>query len=357
MTDVYDELRSFLDGIPNGFPKSESGIEIRILKRIFTPEEAGLFMKLRLAFETPEQIAARTGLEPDYVKQMLPVMKNKGQLVGISKKEFSLYRIYPYIFGIYEFQGASMDREFAALAEEYMDSAMAKEFFTKGPPMMKSIPIGIEVKDDTTIEPYESVAALIEGAKSWAVRDCICKKEKALLGKKCERPMEVCMSFAPVESFFDNDDTCRAITKEEAYTILKMSEEAGLVHMTSNYKTGHFYICNCCKCCCGPLTKYISVSKMAVAKSAYVAVVDKDACISCGACLDRCQAGAIEMKEQAEITDCIGCGLCVSACPSEAIKLVRREQGDIPEVPASEREWLKLRARERGMGDEYKKLL
>ncbi len=357
MNDVYDELRSFLDGIPNGFPESENGIEIKILKRIFTPEEAKLFMKLRLAFETPEQIAARTGLEPDYIKRMLPVMKNKGQLVGISKGDFSLYRIYPYIFGIYEFQGASMDREFAALAEEYMDSAMAREFFTKEPPMMKSIPIGIEVKDGSTIEPYESAAALIEGAKSWAVRDCICKKEKALLGKKCDRPMEVCMSFAPVPNFFDDDDTCRAITKDEAYAILKMSEEAGLVHMTSNYKTGHFYICNCCRCCCGPLTKYISLSKKAVAKSAYVAVVDKELCTSCGACLDRCQANAIEMKEHAEITDCIGCGLCVSTCPSGAITLVRREKGDIPEVPATEREWLKLRARERGMGDEYKKLL
>ena len=357
MTDVYNELRNFLDSIPNGFPASETGIEIKILKKIFTEEEAALFVKLRLRFETAEQISERAGLETDYIKKMLSVMKNKRQVVGISKGNFSLYRIYPYIFGIYEFQGASMDRDFASMNEEYMNSTMAKEFFTKEPPFMKSIPIGIEVKDNTTIEPYESVAALIDGAKSWAVRDCICKKEKALLGKRCDRPMEVCMSFAPVPGFFDNDSTCRAITKDEAYKILKMSEEAGLVHMTSNYKSGHFYICNCCKCCCGPLTKYITISKKAVAKSAYVAVVDTDSCISCGACLDRCQAGAIEIKDHAEITDCIGCGLCASTCPVEAIKLVRREKNDIPEVPADEREWLKLRAKERGMNDDYKKLL
>jgi len=357
MSDAYNKLRAFLDSIPNGFPASESGIEIKILKRIFTEEEAELFTKMKLTFETAEQISTRTGLDVEYIKKMLPIMKNKGQLVGISKGNFSLYRIYPYVFGIYEFQGASMDREFAELAEEYMDSTMAEEFFTKEPPMMKSIPIGIEVKDDTAIEPYESVAVLIEGAKSWAVRDCICKKEKVLLGKKCDKPMEVCMSFAPVPGFFDNDDTCRAITRDEAYKILKLSEEAGLVHMTSNYKSGHFYICNCCKCCCGPLSKYISISKKAVAKSNYIAVVDKDLCISCGACVDRCQADAIEMKEHAEIKDCIGCGLCVSACPVEAIKLVRRESNDIPDVPANEREWLKLRAKERGMDDDYKKLL
>jgi len=287
MNDAYIELREFLNSIPNGFPESESGIEIKILKRIFSPEEAELFMKLKLSFETVEQISTRTGVDVEYIRKMLPVMKNKGQLVGISKGDFSLYRIYPYVFGIYEFQGSMMDKDFAAMAEEYMDSTMAEQFFTIEPPMMKSIPIGIEVKDDTTIEPYESVAALIEGAKSWSVRDCICKKEKALLGNKCDKPMEVCLSFAPVPGFFDNDDTCRAITKDEAYDILKMSEEAGLVHMTSNYKSGHFYICNCCKCCCGPLTKYISISKNAVAKSAYVAVVESDLCISCGACLER----------------------------------------------------------------------
>lgn len=357
MNDAYNKLRVFLDSIPNGFPASETGIEIKILKRIFSEEEAELFTKMKLTFETAEQISTRTGLDVEYIKKMLPVMKNKGQLVGISKGNFSLYRIYPYVFGIYEFQGSSMDREFAVLAEEYMNSTMAGEFFTKEPPMMKSIPIGIEVKDDTAIEPYESVAVLIEGAKSWAVRDCICKKEKSLLGKKCDKPMEVCMSFAPVPNFFDNDNTCRAITKDEAYKILKMSEEAGLVHMTSNYKGGHFYICNCCKCCCGPLSKYISISKKAVAKSAYIAVVDKDLCISCGACADRCQANAIDMKNYAEITDCIGCGLCVSSCPVEAIKLAKREKHDIPEVPANEREWLKIRASERGMNDDYKKLL
>ncbi len=357
MNDVFHELRGFLDSIPNGFPASETGTEIKILKRIFTAEEAELFMKLKLSFETPDQISVRTGIDLDYIKKTLPVMKNKGQLIGISKKEFSLYRIYPYVFGIYEFQSATMDSEFAALAEEYMESTMAEIFFSQEPPMMKTIPIGVEVKDDTTIEPYESVALLIEGAKSWAVRDCICKKEKALLGKKCDNPMEVCLSFAPIENFFENDDTCRVITKDETYAILKMSEEAGLVHMTSNYKAGHFYICNCCKCCCGPLSKYISVSKKATAKSNYIAVVDKSLCISCGVCLDRCQVNAIEIKDHAEITDCIGCGLCVSSCPVDAIKLVRREQDDILYVPANEREWLKIRAKDRGMNDDYKKLL
>lgn len=355
MDAIYSSLREHLDSMPNGFPATESGVEIELLKRIFTEAEASLFMKLKLVFETPQQISERTGMDIEKLKELLPVMKNKGQLMGISKKNVSLYKAIPYVFGIYEFQLKRMDREMAALFEKYDKEAFAGDFFSNNPPMMKTIPIGIEVKDDTKIEPYETVTALIEGAKSWAVRDCVCKTEKALLGKRCDKPMEVCLSFAPVENAFENDPVDRAITKDEAYKILKMSEEAGLVHMTSNVKSGQFYICNCCHCCCGPLTKYIAVSKNAAAKSNYEAVVDADACTACGICTDRCQANAITIDEYAVIKDCIGCGLCVSTCPAEAIRLVRRDSADTAHVPANEREWMDLRAKGRGLGDGYKK--
>ncbi len=356
MDSIYRSLREHLDNMPNGYPATESGVEIEILKRIFTEEEAGLFMKLKMTFETPQQISARTGVDPDTLNRLLPEMTIKGQLMGISLKNFSLYKAMPFIFGIYEFQLPRIDKEMAILCEKYGEEAFTKDFFSKTPPLMKAIPIGIEVKDDTKIEPYENVANLIEGAKSWAVRDCICKKEKSLLGKRCDKPMEVCLSFAPVEHAFDNDHASRAITKDEAYKILKLAEDAGLVHMTSNVKSGQYYICNCCKCCCGPLSKYISVSKNAAAKSNYKAVVNVEACIACGACADRCQAGAITMNEYAVVTDCIGCGLCISSCPTSAIKLVKREGADEVQVPDNERDWMDQRARGRGLGDDYKKL-
>jgi len=353
---TYNLLREHLDNMPNGFPSTKSGVEIEILKMIFTEEEASVFMKLKMVFETPQQISARSGIDIDTLKRVLPEMKNKGQVMGIAIKNFSLYKAVPFVFGIFEFQLSRIDREMAILLEKYDNEAFSADFFSKTPPLMKAIPIGIEVKDDTKIEPYESVAALIEGAKSWSVRDCICKKGQSLLDKRCDKPMEVCLSFAPVEHAFDDDQSSRAISKEEAYKILKLSEEAGLVHMTSNVKSGQYYICNCCKCCCGPLSKYIAVSKNSAAKSNYVATVDTAACISCGACVDRCQAGAVKIDEYAVIKDCIGCGLCISTCPTEAIKMVRRESSDTLHTPENELEWMDLRAKGRGLGDGYKKL-
>lgn len=354
---VYADLRKLLDTLPNGFPASGSGVEMRILQKVFTEEEAGLFQKLKLNFETTEQIAERTGLELEYLKNILPIMADKGQLFGIHLGMVSMYKLLPFVFGIFEFQLNRLDREFVDLFEEYTDTVFGKEFYSHTPALMKVVPIGIDLHDSSAIEPYESVAQLIENARSWAVQDCICKKSRALEGHRCDKPMEVCLAFAPIENAFDNARGQRTLTKEQAYEILRMSEEAGLVHMTSNTKSGHFYVCNCCKCCCHPLRQYNLNRKNAAAKSNYIAVVDRDLCIACGTCRDRCQADAIEIGDSAVIGDCIGCGLCATTCPSGSISMVRREGPDALHVPDDELKWFEERAKSRGIGDGYRVLL
>jgi NAD-dependent dihydropyrimidine dehydrogenase PreA subunit len=53
------------------------------------------------------------------------------------------------------------------------------------------------------------------------------------------------------------------------------------------------------------------------------AVVDKEACTGCGACVDACPVEAIKMENDiASISeDCSECGVCVDECPAEAISL------------------------------------
>ncbi len=51
------------------------------------------------------------------------------------------------------------------------------------------------------------------------------------------------------------------------------------------------------------------------------AVVDKDLCIGCEACVGTCPVESISMVDgKAEVDDtCIECGSCVPVCPVEAI--------------------------------------
>jgi len=37
MSDIYEKVRQRLDMFPQGFPKTASGVELEILRRLFTP--------------------------------------------------------------------------------------------------------------------------------------------------------------------------------------------------------------------------------------------------------------------------------------------------------------------------------
>ena len=351
---TYKKLATVLDTLPNGFPATENGVEIKILKKIFTPVEADLFCDLRLTFESPEQVSERTGRPITGLAEQLETMWHKGQLFGIDFGEVKVFKMMPWVVGIYEFQVKSMDKELAKLCEEYYPTA-GKEFFKHKPHIMQVIPIEKEIENTQATLPYEQVSTIIENGNSFAVNECICKKEKDLTEKPCDKPLEVCMGIAPVPGIFEGDHPWggRAISKDEAYAVLKKSEEAGLVHLTSNVQGGHTYICNCCGCCCGVLRSINELGFSEGVNSHFYAVIDEDSCSGCGICSDeRYQINAIEENQDiySIIKDkCIGCGLCISTCPEEAIALELKEEKDCVVPPVDENEWFENRAETRGV--------
>lgn len=345
----YQDLAKVLDTLPNGFPSTESGVEIQLLKKIFRPRDAELFCDLRLNFETAEQISERTGRPLDGLEGHLIEMWQRGQVFGADIGGTKIFKMVPWAFGIYEFQLPHLDHEMAQMCAEYMQ-VWGDQFFRIKPQLMQVVPIEKEIAGLQTALPYEQVSNIIENSQSFAVFDCICKKEKHLLDDGCDKPLEVCTGYAPIPGVFDESPVHRAISKEEAYTVLNKAEEAGLVHLTWNMESGHFYICNCCGCCCHVLTSInkLGIDASEVINSNYYAVIDTEECIACNLCADeRCQVGAIEMGDDANhiIRDkCIGCGLCISTCPTESIKLIRKNPEDIIAPPKDQMEWFEKRA-------------
>jgi ferredoxin len=220
---------------------------------------------------------------------------------------------------------------------------------------MQVVPVEKEIPNLQQALPYEQVSNIIENSQSFAVFDCVCKKEKKLLDDGCDKPLEICTAYAPIPGVFDNSDRYHSLSKDEAYAVLNKAEEAGLVHLTWNVEQGHFFICNCCGCCCGVLRgiNELGINASDVINSYYYAQIDADACTACGTCKDeRCQVNAIEEGEDAyRVTPekCIGCGLCVTTCPSEAMKLVRKQPQEIVPPPTDEMDWFEKRGRERGV--------
>lgn len=51
--------------------------------------------------------------------------------------------------------------------------------------------------------------------------------------------------------------------------------------------------------------------------------VDKDECIGCGICIEKCPVAAIAMENEKAVIymeKCIHCGTCHDVCPQEAVK-------------------------------------
>jgi Pyruvate/2-oxoacid:ferredoxin oxidoreductase delta subunit len=356
---VYRKLAQRLDAIPNGFPATESGVELRLLAKIFAPEEAALASIMRLTREPAADVAARAGVDPDGAHRLLKGMARKG-LIRARKGEGQLtFGLMPFVVGIYEEQLPRMDAELATLFEQYFQETQGAGIARPTPAVHRVIPVEEAVPLDVEIFPYEQATELVKNAKSWAVRNCICRVQQRLIskgkskGNGCDHEVENCLLLAPVEGVFDHSKIDRAITKEGALRILREAEEAGLVHCPGNYRDGVHYICNCCTCCCGILRGVTEFGiPTAIARSDFRAVVDAEACIGCGECVERCQFEALAAPEdicEVDYARCVGCGLCVTVCPADALRLERRPEGEAPPLPADNKEWMAWRAEERGI--------
>jgi ferredoxin len=351
--EIYRKLAKRLDTIPNGFPSTESGVELRLLEKIFTPDEAALAVVMRLTAEPSADIAARAGVEQKVAGRMLKDMVRKGQIRARVQEGHLLFRLLPFVVGSYEEQLPRMDAELATLFEAYIQETRGADYVSGAPAVHRVIPVGEAIPVGIEAFPYERAIELLEGAKSWGVRDCICRVQQSLIGNECDKPIETCLVFAPVEDAFQDSLADRPISKEDALQILHQTEEAGLVHTTGNYRDGHSYICNCCSCCCGLLR---SITEFGVSgstiRSDFHPIVDDEACIGCGECIDLCQFGALSIPEdvcQVDDTRCIGCGLCATACSVDALHLARRPEGEVNPPPKDRKEWMIQRAKARGV--------
>lgn len=351
--EVYRKLAQRLDKLPNGFPSTPSGVELRLLAKIFTPEEAALAAEMRLRYESAEEIAARAGFDPQVAYPLLKGMARKEMIQARRVDGKLVFMLLPFVVGIYEGQVQRMDAELAALAEQYFTEVGGRTILDAAPPIHRVIPVQQAVPFDLEVFPYEQAAAIVESARSWGVRDCICRVQKGAIGQPCSYPLETCLIMAPVEGAFPEGGTTRPITKEEALRILRTAEEAGLVHSTGNFQDRHYYICNCCPCCCAVLRGLLEFSvPSAVARSAFRAAVDETTCLGCGACVERCHFGALTLPGDVAVVDplrCLGCGVCTTACPTEALRLERRPGEEVVEPPANIEEWMLRRAQARGI--------
>jgi len=343
--DIYKELANHLDKIPIGYPAAESGVELRVLKHIFTPEQGEIALKLQFQPEPLKRIFTRikkTGISIDELEQKLDEMYFKGLINRGTRKDGEIeekyYGLAPFLIGFYEYQLNHLTKEFVHDAKQYMKEAFWDEFNVSGIPQLRTIPLEQTVETEQSIATYDDLRSMINNiGEPIAVMECICRQGKALIGEPCEKTkiLESCFSFRNAAKVSIERGIGKEITKEEALKIIEKAEEDGLVLQPSNSKKP-FAMCTCCGCCCGVLTnqKLFSAPAQFFATNFY-AEADPNLCAGCEICVDRCNMDAVHVEEAVALVDktkCIGCGVCVPTCTSEAMKLYKKEEEIIPPV-------------------------
>jgi electron transport complex protein RnfB len=349
--DIYERLAKHLDNLPGGFPSTESGVELRILRRLFSPEEAELALNLTLIAEVPATIAHRLHRPEDEIGSRLEAMARKGLIYRLQSREGPpKYMAWQFAIGIWEFHVNDLSPGLVRDMEEYLPTLLNVETWKKAP-QLRTIPIGQSIPVEHKILPYERAEELVRSHQKILVAPCICRRERKIAGEGCLRPEETCLIFGRGADYYLTNGIGRLIDQEEALRILKEADKAGLVLQPSNSQE-IVNICCCCGCCCGVLRTIKRHPRPGtIVSSPFRVSIKPETCEGCGTCLSRCPMDALHLIEEkiASVDGrCIGCGLCVSTCPSHSLSLERKpspEQRDVPETMT--KSYLKL-ARARG---------
>jgi len=342
--DNYRELQKHLDSMPVGYPATESGIEIKILKHLFTPEQAKIALKLNFMADPLNKIFRRLKksdfsleeLEDKLDEMYFNGLINRG-LVKEGETETKYYGSAPIVVGFFEYQLNRLTPEFFKDAHEYLHHTFfSEEYHSSGVPQLRVIPLNQTVNSEQSIAQYDDLKGLIENiGEPIAIMECICRKGADLIGEPCTRTKirESCLSFRTAAKSFIEKGLAREISKEEALKFLEKAEEDGLVLQPGNSQRP-MNICACCGCCCGVLTSHTQLPEFAhLFATNYRAEVDTELCVACGVCEDRCNVDAIHVEDDFAVVDknrCIGCGVCIPTCTSEAISLIKKEEEILP---------------------------
>ncbi|MFX1570227.1 MAG: ATP-binding protein [Promethearchaeota archaeon] len=335
--DIYHKLQKYLDSLPVDYPETESGVEIRILKQLFTPQEAEIALNLKMIPQEPKSMFRpfkKKGWTLEEFSEALLTMAKKGSINWIRRRHgTNYYSIAFLIAGFYDYQIDMLTKELADDFFQYLEEGFIDAMLENGILQMRTIPIEKSISVEYNVSNYDEIKKIIENAnKTLYLSPCICRQSRKVQGKGCDHPIETCISIGVNPRIFLEQG--REITKEEALEVLRMTQDKGMVISPSNAQKP-FMICSCCACSCfvlDNLKKYANPAQYI--NSNFFVEIDKDLCSGCAECITNCHMEANTINDEGicevDLGYCIGCGVCVPSCPENARKLVKKSTETIP---------------------------
>lgn len=302
-----------------------------LVEELFTPEEAEVNNAMPEGPVTAKDMASEMNRDEAEIKEILETMADKGLCISVNFGEIQYYQAAPFAPGILEFQfmpgkKSERDKKLAKLIHTYRNAYLAKI----GPikltfPRSRVITVDRVIDPENTVHTYDQVQTYIDKYDPIAASTCYCRHEAALLGEDTHGvPMEVCMTFGLGAQYTIERLGARKLSKKEARELLDQTEEAGLIHTSTNTTEDINFLCNCDRWNCAVIKTVLTQSNPGLfLNSGFQPRVDPDICAACETCIERCPASARSMTDnnvsEVNLDRCFGCAVCATGCPSGAI--------------------------------------
>jgi Na+-translocating ferredoxin:NAD+ oxidoreductase subunit B len=344
--DVYQRLRGEIDKMPIAYPKARSGSELRLLRHLFTPEEAEVAVHLNILPETVSRIRTRLrkngiDMSAEKIENMLDGLVEKGAILTDrfaerrkgKRKRYSLVQI---VIGMFEFQVDRITGGFARDFNEYFDDPLHKSALEMNTWQMRTIPIGTSLSPDMRVADYNNIRKYVSNLEDdISVMNCVCRQSSDVIGKPCTHSdlRETCLMFHDAARLMRGRGIGRWISREETHALLDRAEKEGFILQPENCREPSF-LCVCCRDCCHDLKLLrLHPRPSEYVHAPYRAQVDASKCTGCKKCFGACPMEAISMHDKTAVVNpdrCIGCGVCSAVCAYQAHSMIHTGRTYIP---------------------------
>ena len=343
----YTHLADRINKFPLGAPPSK--LLFRILEMLVSEKEASLIALLPIKPFNAKKASNVWKLNYAETREILDQLAGRAILVDMQLNGDIFYALPPPMAGFFEFSLMRVRKDIdqkilSELFYQYMN--VEEDFITDlfGPgetklgrtfvhePMLSS-------ENALHVLDYERASEVIETASAMAVGTCYCRHKMYHVGKACDAPMDICMTFNTTGASLIKHNIARKVDKKEGLDLLQQAYDRNLVQFGENVRENVNFICNCCGCCCEAM---IAARKLAIMHPVhttnFIPEIDEATCNGCGKCVVGCPVEAMSLvssndphkpkhkKALLNEETCLGCGICVKVCTKNSLSLKSRKQ-------------------------------